>query len=335
MKKLFLFFAMVFAVSMVMAQQNISDIVSNGTANQVAVDQTNVDSPVPGNTIYSWVGQNGTGNMVNVDQEQSDKFAKVEEKLEAYIDQLGDYNKANQIQGPSGKQGGTYAKIYQEGLANDAFQQQIYYWNNAEIWQFGTGNVAKQAQDIELPEDADGSSNRAYAEQRGQYNLSEQEQHGWGNSVSVYQEGVGNKAFQTQQNYSWVSDATIRQWGTGNETMQNQMGRLNSALSEQTGDYNYAQQTQVSDGERANSVYAPLNDGKIFQTGLGNKAVQMQTIPLGVAEDILANFATVTQNGTGNESSQTQWGGNNSSSVLQTGNFNIAVLTQNQNIVQP
>ena len=132
-----------------------------------------------------------------------------------------------------------------------------------------------------------------------------------------------------------MSDATIRQWGTGNETMQDQLGNLNSALSEQTGDYNYAQQTQISDGVRANSDYAPLNDGEIFQTGFGNKAVQMQTVPVGVAEDIFANFATVTQNGTGNDSSQTQWGGNNSSSVLQTGDFNIAVLTQNQNIVQP
>ncbi|WP_339740561.1 hypothetical protein [uncultured Sunxiuqinia sp.] len=335
MKKLVFLFTMMFAVCMAMAQVNVSEIESHGTANQVAVDQTNVDSPVPGNTIFSWVGQWGTGNIAEVDQEQSDKHAKVEEMLEAYIDQLGEYNKAKQIQGPSGKQGGTSAKIRQEGVGNDAFQQQIYYWNEAEIWQYGTGNIAKQSQDLDLPEDATGSANWAYAEQHGQYNLSEQEQHGWSNKVSVLQEGVGNRAFQTQQNYSWKSDATIRQWGTGNESTQDQKGNLNFALSEQSGDYNFASQTQVSDGVRANSVYDPLNDGEVFQFGVGNRAIQMQTIPSEVLEDILPNFATATQDGIGNQSSQTQFGGNNSSSVLQTGNYNSAVLTQSQNIIQP
>jgi hypothetical protein len=333
MKKFVFLFAMVFAVSMLMAQQSVSDINSSGVTNSVSVDQTNISEPVPGVSLYSWVGQDGTTNIAEVVQEVTTPI-KPEEVMEAYIDQLGVLNKAKQIQGPSAKQGGTFALIHQEGTSNDAWQQQIYYHNSAEIWQYGMGNVAKQAQDVLLPPESPGSSNNAYALQNGEFNVSEQEQNGWSNSANVNQDGVGNQAYQTQQNYSWVSDATIEQTGTGNIATEDQIGFLNSALVHQEGQFNEATQTQSSDGERESAIYDPLNRGEVFQFGTGNIATQMQTMPDELPIDIGANFATVTQSGVGNNSSQTQYGGNNSSSCIQTGEFNSAVLTQSQSIVQ-
>ncbi|WP_320112646.1 hypothetical protein [Draconibacterium orientale] len=333
MKKLVFLFAMVLVAGFVMAQQNKSEIIQASEDNTVTVNQV-AESDEPLNGTYSWVNQQGNENTAGVEQQHTGDLSSRTGNLDAYIDQLGDGNTATQLQGPHTQQGATYAKIYQNGSDNTAFQNQVKYGNSAEIFQGGLGNAANQAQDIDLPLDAEGSFNTAYINQSGDYNSADQHQDGWSNEATIYQEGDGNTA--TQDQTSWVSDAYISQSGDDNTATQDQSGKLNSASIDQSASESSATQTQVSLGSRASAVYDPLNDAEIIQmTGTGNTATQMQTMPAGVATDILPNYAYASQDGSSITATQTQTGGNNWSSAIQSGSGHTATLTQSQTIIQP
>lgn len=333
MKKLVFLFAMVLAASVAMAQQNKSEIVQASEDNTATVNQE-AETDEPLNGTYSWVNQQGSKNTANVDQRHTGDLSNRTGNLDAYIDQVGNSNEATQLQGPHSQQGATYAKIWQGGNYNTAFQNQVKYGNSAEIYQGGSGNTARQAQDINLSLYAEGSFNMAYINQSGDENTAEQHQDGWSNDAWIYQSGSGNTA--TQNQVSWVSDAYINQSGDGNTAAQDQSGNLNSADITQSASESEATQTQVSSGARASAVYDPLNDAVIIQmTGTGNVATQMQTMPSGVATDILPNYAYASQDGSSLTVSQIQTGGNNWSSAVQSGSGHNATLTQNQTVIQP
>ncbi|WP_319480861.1 hypothetical protein [uncultured Draconibacterium sp.] len=331
MKKLVFLFAMVLFAGFAMAQQNKSEIIQASADNAVTVNQV-AETDEPLNGTYSWVNQQGSSNTAAVDQQHTGDLNSRTGNLDAYIDQLGNDNDATQLQGPHSQQGATYAKIWQGGNENTAFQNQVKYGNSAEIYQGGNGNTARQAQDIDLPLDGEGSFNMAYINQSGDDNSADQHQDGWANEATVYQEGSGNTA--TQNQVAWVSDAYISQSGNDNTATQDQSGKLNSASIDQSASESGATQTQVSSGARASAVYDALNDAEIIQmTGTGNTATQMQTMPSGVATDILPNYAFASQDGSSITATQTQTGGNNWSSAVQAGSGHTATVTQSQTLI--
>lgn len=358
MKKLSFLFAMVFAVSMAMGQNtsNTSEIVEEGVNQEATVDQqgvgdntslvtqqnaNNVATVIQINPVFDGSGedddnlstvlQTGKNNTATVSQTNdhgSGDYAGPGGVLEAYVEQSGDGNDAEQIQGPANQMGTSMASIVQGGNNNLAFQHQLKYSNQAFIDQSGNGNVAMQAQDTELPEE--GSANYASITQSGNNNTSEQEQNGWSNDIVAVQSGNGNTASQTQLNSSWVSSSSVMQSGNNNSAYQASLGNLNNALIEQYSNGNRASQRQLS-GDATPDGYPALNNAEIYQWGgNGNEAIQNQINEAGN----VSNHAIIWQNGANNIATQGQWGGFNSSTISQTGNGHVANLTQSQSLTQ-
>lgn len=356
MKKLIFLFTMVLAVSMAMAQTNNTSEVSQAGVKHVAtVDQKGLGD----NTSY--VNQSNTKNIATISQinpvfdgslDEDDNLSTVLQSgaknnavvsqkndhgmgnhagpgglLEAVINQSGDNNDAEQIQGGANQMGKSLASILQSGNRNEAFQHQLKYHNNAYIDQSGNGNKAMQAQDTDLPED--GSSNFASINQSGNNNYSEQQQQGWSNRMVASQSGNNNNASQIQENYSWLSKATVVQAGNYNEAEQTLIGNLNDALIEQHADGGTAIQNQISGNARPVG-YPAINEAKIYQLGgRNNNAFQNQYNEDGN----VSNFALIWQDGSNNLATQDQWGGFNSSNIYQTGNGHMATVIQNQVLV--
>ena len=186
---------------------------------------------------------------------------------------LADSNYAQQEQ----YGGGESATIEQYGQSNIAYQWQNYYQglsggdNIAEIFQEGTGNIARQVQEgIE-----EGIENEAYITQIGD-----------DNDANIYQDGIGNKALQRQNTFDVPGDgntAYIKQYGTnsGNSpwgfdvvgASQKQVGNYNNASIYQDGCENYASSIQTGNGNNVSqSQTGDYNYSTVAQTGNGNIA---------------------------------------------------------------
>lgn len=353
MKRLVIFFALVFAISVAIAQQNTSTITQSDASQTATVDQQGGDNESvvtqsnslnsatvtqvnnqyePGvDATKSTVLQSGEENSATVEQTHSRGGAYPGNGglIETYVDQTGDYNTSMQIQGPNNQMGNDYAEVLQSGNNNDAYQIQYRQGNDAFINQVGSNNSARQAQDTDLPEDAEGSNNFADIYQGGDNNFAEQEQQGWSNEAWVSQTGSGNTATQLQ--LAWQGEAHITQSGSGNVASQEQYsGGESLATIEQSSDNNTASQTQTSSARHAGEggIHYDLNVAEIYQMGGElNEAIQIQTSPGG---EVDMNFAIVTQSGHDNFAIQTQDGGFNSSTIYQTGSNHSAIVTQSQ-----
>lgn len=333
--------------SAVITQSGPGDIISNVTqsnANNVAtVDQVNKKLQAD-NKLLSNIFQTGMNNKSTVEQTHDGDLASRAGLLEALTVQTGNDNEAIQIQGPHSQMGTGYVEVIQGGSENYAYQIQVKYGNSAKINQSGDRNIAKQAQDIMLPLEAEGSMNTAIIDQSGNYNTAEQTQNGWANEAYAFQSGSDNSSVQNQgvgTPDSWVNFALVSQSGNSNEAEQTQNGRLNRAKIDQASNCNDAVQTQLSEGTRENAVYMVLNNAEIYQMGGScNVATQYQYLPglegeqSNYMEATDANVAIAWQDGGLNTSTQTQTGGYNYSSVSQTGFDHTATATQSLSIIQ-
>lgn len=360
MKKLIFLFTMVLAVSMAMAQtNNTSEVTQSGVKQTATVDQqgmgdntsyviqanaSNIATVSQINPIFdgsideddnlSTVLQTGTKNKATVTQTHNRGYKDYPASgglLEAVIEQSGNNNEAEQIQGPHNQMGESLASTLQSGNGNYALQHQLKYKNNAYIVQSGDRNIAMQAQDTELPED--GSANFASINQSGNNNDARQEQQGWSNGAIAEQLGSGNTSLQHQENNSWKSNASVLQVGNNNDAFQTSVGNLNDALIEQHSSGNTAKQYQTSGNVRPDGYgydYPALNDARVYQLGgNSNEAIQTQEN----MEGNVSNFALIWQNGRNNFATQTQFEGFNTSTISQVGNGNIANVMQNQVLV--
>lgn len=354
MKKLsFIIAALLMFVGVSLGQTNVANVTESGAGQNASIDQNGilnksyVTQSNLGNTAnvtqinhnaafstLSEVNQSGENNLSTIKQNSNGSLPLIPNAvgtLKAVTTQIGNLNKALQVQGPtltSNQQGKSLAEIVQSGNENFASQHQLRYDNDAKIVQTGHRNSAMQAQDAKILPEEIGSANTAYIEQGlGSDNTATQTQDGWANDVKAYQSGNVNTSTQIQQDYSWKSKADVFQSGNHNIADQFQVGNLNSAGINQESSYNTAKQTQTTIGaSRGGTNYDPYNEAYIGQKGGdGNYAEQTQTSP---GAGVIENLAQIFQDGGWNYATQTQVGGDNSSTISQAGNGNHAVVTQ-------
>jgi len=135
----------------------------------------------------------------------------------------------------------------------------------------------------------------------GSQNVNDIYQRGHENDANVLQEGLGNKSYITQDGDDangmggFFNTAKVYQEGVHNYSLINQDGDRNNGIVIQTGDLNYAKQSNIGVG------WAEENDAYINQDGTGNAAVQTQYYD--------NNEARIDQDGTNNETTQYQSSG--------------------------
>jgi hypothetical protein len=315
MKKLVFLFAMIFAVSMAMGQNNDADITQTGDKNMGDIEQIGSSMEA---TITQVAGASATWGYFN----------------EAYIEQVGQDHTATVDQdGPTGAQFdfGNYAEIAQSGMNQ-----------MANVIQVGR-NKHTMNQNV---------TKGAYITQAGADNQATIEQRGTGNNAVVDQDGTGNIGSHiiVADHRTGGTNGTIDQTGTTNTTYQRletdgNGGELrnSSFYSLQDGSSNIVNQTIKFEWGANNSVSA-------IQYGEGNNATQLQhsynmsgnsasVIQGTVSEDALDNIATqeifgshntlsIEQYGDLNVASQRALTSVNSSTIVQTGNMNEAVTLQ-------
>lgn len=291
MKKLSLFFALVFAVSMTMAQ-HVSTVIETGDGNSATITQgfDGTGTALNGNT--SNVEQDGDNNGAVVTQ-YNNGFGGQAHNSEIY--QTGNDNAAS---------------IEQQNATGDAYISQIGNENEANILEVGNFGVAAPAAGI-APYDA-------YASQEGDRNIVNMSIYGDGASAVAIQKGNDNTIYQELGqdvgNKVFKSSAYANQMGNSNVAMQIMEGQgfaggitiqFERERIWQTGDNNYAHQLQTDD-----ILPGGINYAEIRQTGDWNESWQ-------------------TQSGLNNDSRVTQNGNSNWSTTTQFGNDNVAVVQQN------
>ncbi len=290
MKKLIFLFAMVFAVSMAMAQHS-STVTETGNDNSAMITQG-----------FDGSGAALPGNVSTVDQTGNENDATVLQMNNGYggqnhnsdIDQMGDMNSAS---------------VEQQNATGDAFVEQIGDGNTADVLESGNFGMAHPAAGL-APYDAyvsqTGDNNEVYMTIYGTDAASAAIQNGDDNLITQ-QLGQGNG--DKVQN----SSAYANQQGDRNEAMQVMEGQgfagdidilFEKERIWQTGDGNYAYQLQTDD-----NIPGGLNYAEVRQTGDWNESWQTQTG--------LNNSSIVTQNGDMNWSTSTQIGNENEVVVQQ------------------
>lgn len=278
MKKLSLILVLVFVGCIAMAQQ-VSIVGSNGIGNTATVTQAGAD----GN--YSNVNLVGNTNTGTVDQ-WNGGFAG--DKHEAWIDVTGNSN---------------VASIQQIRAAGDAIITQKGNGNDAAIVE--NGNFV-------LPAGFD-----AYAYQEGNSNDIVMNIFGTNSIGYAYQLGNTNNIVQSlgQDVGQKVENSSVyaSQIGDGNTILQTTEGEGFAGgitaigeveRAEQTGNGNWAQQTQYDDLLPASNNYE-----RVIQTGNGNASIQNQAGQSNtslVLQNGLDNSTTV-QIGSGNTATVNQW----------------------------
>jgi hypothetical protein len=281
MKKLIFLFAMVFAVSMAMAQHT-STVLETGDNNTATVTQG-----------FDGGGLAMPGNISDVEQ-------------------LGDGNDAVVVQTNNGFGGQQHnSEILQTGDDNAASVEQRNATGNAIINQIGSRNTANvlESGNFDVPHPAGGlSPYDAYVLQTGDDNTVSMTIFGDGSSSAAIQDGNNNLI--TQQLGQGVGEKVYRssayanQLGDRNEASQVMEGQgfagdIDVAFEReriwQTGDDNFALQLQTD-----NALPASVNYAEVRQTGNENESWQYQTGTWNdsrVAQDGLSNFSTTTQVG--------------------------------------
>lgn len=315
MKKLVILFAMVFAVSMAMAQHT-STVLETGVNNSATITQ----------------GFDGGG-------------ASLEGNI-SFVEQIGDNNDADVTQTNNGFGGQHHeSAIYQTGNTNDASVEQRNATGNAFVDQNGNGNIANvlESGNFDLPHPAAGlAPYDAYVLQTGNNNTVNMGIYGDRSASAAIQVGdnniitqslgqdVGEKVYQ--------SSAYANQLGDRNEAIQIMEGQGFAGNIDvlfereriwQTGNDNYARQLQTDDG--LTTIYT-TNYAEVRQTGDNNDSWQTQTGSQNdsrVAQTGNNNWSTTVQTGNMNDIDVTQFGNANWSSVTQTGSTNDVVVQQN------
>lgn len=324
MKKLLFTVVLLFATSMLFAQQR--PVNGNGNCDGCSIDQMQPEYGLP------------YGNLSIVDQFYGYNNAVVHQVG------LGNFSKVTQY-------GFEDAFVNQMGYGNTAIVEQIGYMDIGVINQTGSFNFAKQVSGNLIPWGT--GYNSALATQAGIGNLSFQTQNGYLGTATVSQVGNGNYAEQNQSNPSYwfympISNyASIVQIGIDNESKQDQVGGANYATSIQTGWENTAVSDQTTYGLFSNNNSNIIQNGGFFGD---NKACVTQDAFGGTNTSAILqvgdwNFADVNQ-GAGlfgvNASTISQFGvlngacvtqdaafGWNTSFVDQVGVGNHALVTQN------
>ena len=212
MKKLSFLFAMIFAVSMAIAQNNESTTDVDGNNNLTTVNQVGMendaDVTVDGNQNNALVQQGnfGGGNIQS-------NYA------EASIEQIGNKNLAevNQRQGFASGTAVNSHSIYQEGNENEGWLTTFNGGNSGMISQEGNSNWAKGRQsgkpDNNIEISQVGNNNWADV---NQMNSTGNPQNIAGNSASVSQDGNNNWTSVDQSgghHHTFIENTT----GSGNE----------------------------------------------------------------------------------------------------------------------
>lgn len=298
MKNLFLSVALLFATSMLFAQEPPAD---NGNCDGCSIEQMQPEYGLP------------FGNLSIVDQFFGYNNAVVHQVG------LGNYSKVTQY-------GFEDAFVNQMGYGNTAIVHQIGYMDIGLINQIGSFNFAKQVSGNLLPWGT--GYNYALANQAGIGNLSFQTQNGYFNTATVSQLDNGNYAEQNQYNPShWFfmpapNYASIVQMGFDNESKQDQAGGANNATSIQTGWGNTAVSDQTTYGLFSNNSSNIMQNGGFFGD---NKACVTQDAFGG------SNTSAILQVGDWNFADVDQDAGifgMNASTITQFGALNGACVTQ-------
>jgi hypothetical protein len=334
MKKVSLLFAMIFAVTFVMAQ-NTSTTTQTGDKQEAYVTQVGSSSAV-------------------VTQSTDDNYAQ-----KATINQNGAANIANvnQVETGVGTNRSTYAsdsKVTQAGDGNsadiDVFETGGGDKGNLKTTLTQTGNGNTGTQYVNAP--GSNSGHTVIAVQNGDNNISTQTTNGgYTLSYSTDQNGTSNIATQTGHGDVYT-DARIKQEGMRNKGTQDIYGSNNGyqgavVMIDQLGEDNTAKQTFTGSGS------SHQNNGLITQVGDWNTATQtangrsldlqiIQTGDLNEATQTVSgnNYGLVparglikiTQTGDDNEATQTADGDGIIGTILQVGNFNTASMSQTGNM---
>ncbi len=357
MKKVIFLFAMVFAVSMVMAQMaepvvpgvtvpvvpafivntleknqtgdnNTANVNQNGV-NYATVDQISIVGATLGKANTTNLIQDGQQNKAIVDQNRSG--GQQGSQTVANASQSGDKNYLNIIQ-DGYYQGGNLSKVTQIGISGQAaignradVNHQMGYGNNWTIYQQGDNNDASQVSTSTV---VSGTTN--VINQYGESNKANQYTSGGDAMKGTINQGtslvavVGNIARQDQSGLK--SQATITQETSDNNAYQIQLygsydpnGGHRAAITQTGGDGNYALQYQTE--TVAGAFDYSRNNSTIYQDGAENTAEVNQMDGL--------NLGNITQTTSYNQALLIQNGLSNSAIVLQeVGNTNIVNLTQ-------
>lgn len=256
----------------------------------------------------------------------------------AFVDQLGDLNLS--IQNQQGKANNSYFR--QLGNSNRAESQQIdNYTGFTIVEQIGNGNKSYQYQEYSAGWEG---GNNATANQRGNLNDARQEQHGIENNASITQQGHSNTADQYASGDD--NDAQTVVAGSGNTVDQDAIGNNNFsylAASNNTDD-NMMKSYQSGDNNYVNSrIYGTNADGSdnndldISQDGTGNKStnkVRGNSNELDVIQKGSGNIAGtnnvnwgIIQDGDSNEADIYQDGLGNVAKISQTGDSNVGSIS--------
>jgi len=170
----------------------------NGFSNYAKQDQVDFSKKNVA-TVYQ------TGNGNDAFQKQTGAY-KNSARGNAYINQTGNFNYANQDQSPSVNEQGVYSNdviINQQGSWDDAYQKQYGLDDYANILQRGgQNNYGYQYQDV------NSMSETARLTQTGSFNESWQYQYGTGNTSTVNQSGISHWSKTTQMGASNTTNVT-------------------------------------------------------------------------------------------------------------------------------
>jgi len=231
MKKVVFLFAMVFAVSMAMGQDNVTTIDQIGDDHQATINQGGelnrafVEQTTPD---YTWSGidygvatitQQGTENLANL--KQSNFYGN----SVANITQVGNQNRV------VGYNGGAF---FQNSQSLETNRLDVMMEGNGNVLYATRSEAQKNGNTFLL--DVDGSSNRIGMEQ--EFGWADLDITGSSNRVTLYQHGVQGTGTWERADIDILGDsnvANVWQNNGGNRATVNVNGSFNNASVTQTG----------------------------------------------------------------------------------------------------
>lgn len=372
MKKLIFLFAMVFAISMAMAQSNFStvtqtgnnhkaDVTQFGSLNKAKITQENGNGNRLGAPLLTDPGVNVGGEVDDLSKAKG----LVQEGNEnvANITQQGSNNAIQQFREIKD----VFNSVYQKGDGNNivikqvgnsnVLGQDIYEYNS--IGQYGEDNVANILQN--------GGENKLYKfHQSGDGNNADIDQIGYRNKIkAASQSPIGGVASSRLKIMQDGNDNEITGAGEEGSNIKGdifQDGNSNRAFMNLSRTDTYGDIDQIGNDNKATltinkSFIGDGNWGKIYQDGNSNEANIMvgQNDPLTTSADNTMqieqdgsfnnaeifvegslNVAKIFQTaGNSNVASVSSIGNSNVGLIYQTGSSNVASVTQSGIIIQP
>lgn len=367
MKKLTFLFAMVFAVSMAMAQSNESTINVSGSSNSADVEQVGEDN-------INLLNQS-SNNVFELTQTGDDNYSDLRQAATgentAYVNQLGDRNRLTRagraLQGSGNlldlNQTGddNITRLYQDSRNQFAYIDQVGNSNEVQVNQDSKGNIADIDQNgngnfTNILQDNGLSANTAVSNVSGYGNGNETTGDKW---LDIKQLGSSNWASTTITGDE--NDADIHQTGDDNYAKYNVTGSFNTMNATQNGFDNdviidqdwvalmnnsnkiAVNQTNNSSGAAGNRAYLRMtgsdNDVNFTQNGswnqIGGKTMFPDLVPGSVATSDMLNYKgdgstiDIVQSGNQNLVKSEMNNDNGDIDITQSGNVNITELLIN------